>query len=155
MYEYWWCFYPNFRSWFVPWVILWHHCVHTISEAHPASYPMWTRGPFPCGKAAGALSSPLTYLWCWGRECLELYPHSSSTPLWRDAQEKKKHRNNFINYIDFLAFKKLPHVRDTSYCLSKYNLWIMNLEKVDRCTNKEEIKDNKVGSNSKLVRRFA
>jgi hypothetical protein len=37
-----------------------HHCVQNDSEAHPASYPMGTRGSFPGGKAAGAWSWPLT-----------------------------------------------------------------------------------------------
>jgi hypothetical protein len=31
-----------------------HHRVQTGSEAHPAFYPMVTRGSFPGGKAAGA-----------------------------------------------------------------------------------------------------
>jgi hypothetical protein len=31
-----------------------HHRVHTGSGAHPASYPMGSRGSFPGGKAAGA-----------------------------------------------------------------------------------------------------
>jgi hypothetical protein len=31
-----------------------HHRVQTGSGAHPASYPMGTRGSFPGGKAAGA-----------------------------------------------------------------------------------------------------
>jgi len=31
-----------------------HHCVQTTSGAHPTSYPMGTRGPFPGGKVAGA-----------------------------------------------------------------------------------------------------
>jgi hypothetical protein len=31
-----------------------HHRVQTGSGAHPASYPMGTRGSFPRGKAAGA-----------------------------------------------------------------------------------------------------
>jgi hypothetical protein len=31
-----------------------HHCVQNGSGAHPASYPMGTRGYFPAGKAAGA-----------------------------------------------------------------------------------------------------
>jgi len=30
-----------------------HHRVQTGSESHPASYPMFTRGSFPGGKAAG------------------------------------------------------------------------------------------------------
>jgi hypothetical protein len=37
-----------------------HHRVQNGSEAHPASYPMGTRGFFPEGKAAGAWSWPLT-----------------------------------------------------------------------------------------------
>jgi hypothetical protein len=37
-----------------------HHCVQIDSEAHPASYPMGTRGFSPGGKAAGAWSRPLT-----------------------------------------------------------------------------------------------
>jgi hypothetical protein len=31
-----------------------HHRVQNGSGAHPASYPMGTRGSFPAGKAAGA-----------------------------------------------------------------------------------------------------
>jgi hypothetical protein len=31
-----------------------HHHVQNGSEAHPASYPMGTRGSFPGSKAAGA-----------------------------------------------------------------------------------------------------
>jgi hypothetical protein len=31
-----------------------HHRVQNGSGAHPASYPMGTRGPFPGGEAAGA-----------------------------------------------------------------------------------------------------
>jgi hypothetical protein len=31
-----------------------HHRVQNGSGAHPASYPMGARGPFPGGKAAGA-----------------------------------------------------------------------------------------------------
>jgi hypothetical protein len=37
-----------------------HHRVQNGSGAHPASYPMRTRGSFPGGKAAGAWSWPLT-----------------------------------------------------------------------------------------------
>jgi hypothetical protein len=31
-----------------------HHRVQNSSEAHPASYPMGSRGSFPASKAAGA-----------------------------------------------------------------------------------------------------
>jgi hypothetical protein len=37
-----------------------HHCVQIGSGAHPASYPMGTRGSFRGGKAAGACSWPIT-----------------------------------------------------------------------------------------------
>jgi len=36
------------------------HCVQTGFGAHPASYPMATRGSFPGRKAAVAWSQPLT-----------------------------------------------------------------------------------------------
>jgi hypothetical protein len=49
------------------------HRVQNGSGAHPASYPMGTRGSFPGGKAAGAWSLPLTSIWCRGEECVELY----------------------------------------------------------------------------------
>jgi hypothetical protein len=37
-----------------------HHSVQNGSGAHPASYPMGTRGSFPGGKVAWAWSWPLT-----------------------------------------------------------------------------------------------
>jgi hypothetical protein len=37
-----------------------HHRVQNGSRAHPASYPMGTRGSFSGDKAAGARSWPLT-----------------------------------------------------------------------------------------------
>jgi hypothetical protein len=44
--------------------------------AHPASYPMGTRGSFCGDKAAGAWSWPLTSIQYRGQECVELYLHS-------------------------------------------------------------------------------
>jgi hypothetical protein len=44
-----------------------HHRVQNGSGAHPASYPMGTRGSFPGGKAAGAWSWPLTSIQCRGQ----------------------------------------------------------------------------------------
>jgi hypothetical protein len=64
-----------------------------LTLAHPASYPMGTRGSFPGGKAVGVWSWPLTSVQCRGKECVELYLHSSNTPSWRGAQ--LKHRDNF------------------------------------------------------------
>jgi hypothetical protein len=53
-----------------------HHRVQNGSGAHPAPYPMGTRGSFPGGKAAGACSWPLTSIEGRGQECVELYLHS-------------------------------------------------------------------------------
>jgi hypothetical protein len=44
-----------------------HHRVQNSSGAHPASYPMGTRGSFPGGKAAGAWSWPLSSISCRGQ----------------------------------------------------------------------------------------
>jgi hypothetical protein len=41
-----------------------HHRVQNSSGAHPASYPMGTRGSFFGGKTAGAWSWPLTSIYC-------------------------------------------------------------------------------------------
>jgi hypothetical protein len=53
-----------------------HHRVQNGSGAHPASYPVGTRGCFPGAKAGGAWSWPLTSILCQGHECVELYLHS-------------------------------------------------------------------------------
>jgi len=64
-----------------------HHRVQNGSGAHPAPYPMGTRGSFPGNKAAGA--------WSWS-----LTPSSAevknSTPSWRGAQ--LKHKGKFTIY---------------------------------------------------------
>jgi len=41
--------------------------VQTGSGAHPASYPVETKGSFPGGKAAR--------VWSWSQECMELHLH--------------------------------------------------------------------------------
>jgi hypothetical protein len=61
------------------------HPVQNGSGAHPASYPMGTRGSFPGGKAAGAWSWPLASILCRGHECVELYLQSPNTSSWCGA----------------------------------------------------------------------
>jgi hypothetical protein len=77
-----------------------HHRVHNGSGAHPASYPMGTRGSFPGGKAAGAWSWPLTS---------KLLPssrmHGAIPPLpirLSDVLSLKKHRGNFTFTLPYL-----------------------------------------------------
>jgi hypothetical protein len=62
-----------------------HHRVQNGSGAHPASYPVGTRGFFPGGKASGAWSWPLNPSSVKAKEWVELYLHSSNKPSWRGA----------------------------------------------------------------------
>jgi hypothetical protein len=55
-------------------ILLLFHRVQNSSEAHPASYPMDTRGSFPGGKAAGAWSWPLTFFQCRGQRMCGAIP---------------------------------------------------------------------------------
>jgi hypothetical protein len=54
-----WAFAEKNAYWQI-WNFSLHYRVQNCSGAHPASYPMGTRGSFPGGKAAGAWSWPLT-----------------------------------------------------------------------------------------------
>jgi hypothetical protein len=54
-----------------------HHRVQNGSEAHPASYPMGTRGSFPGTKATGAWRSPPTFSWS--------HTSTLNTSSWRGA----------------------------------------------------------------------
>jgi hypothetical protein len=63
-----------------------HHRVQNGSGAHPASYPMCTRGFFPGSKAIGSWR---------GQEYVELYLYSPNTPSWRGAQLKKSDNFSF------------------------------------------------------------
>jgi hypothetical protein len=53
-----------------------HHHVQNGSMAHPTSYPVGTRGPFPGAKAAGAWSWPLTPSSAEVKERVKLCLHS-------------------------------------------------------------------------------
>jgi hypothetical protein len=62
-----------------------HHRVHNGSGAHPASYPMGTRGSFPGVKRPGSEADHPPPSSAEVKECVELYLHSSNTPSWRGA----------------------------------------------------------------------
>jgi hypothetical protein len=67
---------------------IFHHHVQTSSGAHPASYPMGTRGPFLGGKkwlGCEADNSPPSSTEV--KECV--YLHSPHMPSWHGAQLKK------------------------------------------------------------------
>jgi hypothetical protein len=73
------------------------HLVHRVqngSGAHPASYPMGTRGSFLGGKATGAWSWPLTSIYWRGQECVGLYLRYPNTPSWRSVHLKKRRDNS-------------------------------------------------------------
>jgi hypothetical protein len=58
--------------------------------AHPATYPMGTRGTFPEGKATGTWSFHLVLR---SKKRVELYHHSPNMSSQRGVQ--LKHRDNF------------------------------------------------------------
>jgi hypothetical protein len=70
-----------------------HHRVQNGSGAHPASYPMGIRGPFPGGKAPEREADHSSPSSAEVKEYAELYLHSPITPSWRGAY--LKHRDNF------------------------------------------------------------
>jgi hypothetical protein len=71
-----------------------HHRVQNGSGAHPASYPMGTRGSLSLGvKRPGREADHSSPSSAEVKEWVELYLHSSNTPPWRGAQ--LKHRDNF------------------------------------------------------------
>jgi len=76
------------------------HRVQIGTAAHPASYPISTRGSFPGDKAAGTWSWPLTPMYWRGQECMEL--HSPNTLSIRGAQ-LKKHRDNSFTFTESCA----------------------------------------------------
>jgi hypothetical protein len=55
-----------------------HHHDQNGSGAHPASYPMGTRGPFPGGKAAGAWADHLPPS---GTEVKNTWSYTSTSPI--------------------------------------------------------------------------
>jgi hypothetical protein len=86
------------------------HRVRNGSGAHPASYPMGTRGSFPGVKAAGRETDHSSPTSAYVKECVNLYFHSPNTPSWRDAQFKKC-RNNFVSNFNFTWLAWLLAVR--------------------------------------------
>jgi len=55
------------------------HRVQTVSGAHPASYPINTKGSFPGGKTTGAWSWSFTFFSFRGKECVALYLHPNTS----------------------------------------------------------------------------
>jgi hypothetical protein len=70
-----------------------HHRVQNGSGAHPASYPMDTRGSFPGVKRLGRETDHSPPSSAEFKECVELYLHFPIPPSWRGVQ--LKHRDNF------------------------------------------------------------
>jgi hypothetical protein len=62
-----------------------HHRVQNGSRAHPASYPMGTRGSFPGVQRPGREADHSPPSSAEVKEYEELYLHSPNTPSWRGA----------------------------------------------------------------------
>jgi hypothetical protein len=65
-----------------------HHRVQTGSGAHPASYPMGSRGSFPGVKRPGSEADNSPPSSSEVKKCMELYLHSQIRLQWRGAQLK-------------------------------------------------------------------
>jgi hypothetical protein len=74
-----------------------HHRVQNGSEAHPASYPMGTRGSFPGSKTAGAWSWPLTSIYTRGQRMSGAMPPLPQYAFM--AWCLVKYRDNFTFYL--------------------------------------------------------
>jgi hypothetical protein len=72
-----------------------HHRIQNGSGTHPASYPMGTKASFHGGKAAGALSWPLTSIYCWGQRMRGDTPPLPRYAFMESCSVKKKHRDKF------------------------------------------------------------
>jgi hypothetical protein len=84
-----------------------HHRVQTGCGAHPASYPMDTRGSFPGGKAAGAWSWPLT------SRMRGTIPGFPSTPSRHGVQLKAQGSIKYTTCIMlYLIFATLTDIED-------------------------------------------
>jgi hypothetical protein len=64
---------------------LFNHRVQNGSGAHPASYPMGTRGSFPGVKRPRREADHSPPSSAEVKEWMELYLHSPNTPSWRGA----------------------------------------------------------------------
>jgi len=90
---------------------------HPDRHCSPPSLRLTDAGgvSFPEGKAAGAWSWPLTWIYCRGQESIDLYLHSPNTPSWRGAQLKKKARlktedidkENYVRIVRSICFWNL------------------------------------------------
>jgi hypothetical protein len=88
--------------------------VHNGSGAHPASYPVGTRGSFPGSKAARAWSWPLTSIQCRGQRMRGAVPLLPNTPSWRGAELKARATLPFT----ILILSNHIHVRYSECSLS-------------------------------------
>jgi len=77
--------------------------LQTGSEAHPASYPIGTRGLSLGVKRPGSEADHSPPSSAEVKECVVLYFHSPNTPSWSGVQ-LKKHRDNFtLTFTDYTA----------------------------------------------------
>jgi hypothetical protein len=76
-----------------------HHRVQNGSGAHPASYPVCTKGLSLWVKSPGREADHSPPSSAEVKECVELYFHSHYTPSWRGAQLQKINHRNLTTYL--------------------------------------------------------
>jgi hypothetical protein len=78
-----------------------HHRVQNGSGAHPASYPMGTRGSFPADKEAGSVKLTIHLHLVPMSKMRGAIPPLPNTPSWRGAQLKKAQGQLYLFRILF------------------------------------------------------
>jgi hypothetical protein len=91
-----------------------HYLIQNGSGAHPASYPMYTRGSFPGDKAAWAWSWPLTSIQYRGRRM-----RGAITPL-RGAQLKNTGTTLPFTFT-FTSYRNCKYLHSYDLCLDPYS----------------------------------
>jgi hypothetical protein len=76
-----------------------HHRVQNISGAHPASYPMGTRGSFPGGKVDEAWSWPLSFIYHQGQRISAAIPPLLQYTFMAWCSVKKKAQGQLYLYL--------------------------------------------------------
>jgi hypothetical protein len=104
-----------------------HHRVQNDSGAHPASYPMGTRGSFPAVNRPGCEADHSLPSSIKEKEWVELYLHSPNTPSWRGAQLNHRDNFTFYLYIDVLPRNFLREIPNTNKLEGIVLMWSFDI----------------------------
>jgi hypothetical protein len=98
-----------------------HHSVQNGSGAHPASYPVNTRGSFPGGKAAGAWSWPRTSISCRGQRMGGAVSSLPQYPFMAWCSVKGQEQLLLLRVV--IGLSSLSHWTETRGFIQKFPDW--------------------------------